>query len=449
MMSKSTTVKQVTLQEPNVAVTKEGQHGSWTMVYDEGFEVNVDGHSYFAFSNFTFEGPNHHNVSHCDETMVGWYQNTARTQFGCFYGSKAVKQAPTPLPAKKTADVAKKADDKVLDHKTQAEKVKKLNMLQLGWKARVMPKWMGQTMREINAYAGIKRKTPIRERHADMLRQRVEERGSRSFLQADVKVHTPLPETFDWSDSDGTDWLDPVMDQGSCGSCYAASTMRMLTARHKITIKDPDALPWSINMPLMCGEYNQGCNGGYGFTTTKWSQDVGLVPATCMRYDTSGSCKLECDLKELKGKRYRAANHRYLGNWYGNSTGHEETMKEELHRGGPMVVSFEPADDFMFYSDGIYKSKDQFVPTAKNPAEEWERVDHAVLLVGWGVEDGNKYWRIQNSWGQDWGEEGFFRMARGVDESSVESGPEMADVIEDDQQGRRVEEFFAQLNPKK
>jgi len=75
----------------------------------------------------------------------------------------------------------------------------------------------------------------------------------------------------------------------------------------------------------------------------------------------------------------------------------------------------------------------------------WQKVDHAVLAVGWGVENGQKYWRIQNSWGEDWGEDGFFRMVRDENDSGVESIPEAAEVVEDEQNGRRVNEFFAQL----
>merc|ERR1719261_2101698 len=132
----------------------------------------------------------------------------------------------------------------------------------------------------------------------------------------------------------------------------------MLTARHKIKQNDTEALPWSINFPLFCSEYNQGCKGGYGFLTTKWSKDVGLLPATCMRYNTGGSCKLECDLKSLQGKRYRVENHRYVGGWYGNAS--SAAIKEELYKNGPLTVGLEPGSDFMFYSDGIYKS-----PTTK------------------------------------------------------------------------------------
>merc|ERR1719160_823274 len=284
----------------------------------------------------------------------------------------------------------------------------------------------------------------MRELHKDLMSQHTQ--PPRSFLQA---KGLKLPESWDWSDQDDN-WLEPVMDQQDCGSCYAASSMRMLTARHKIAQKDPDALPWSINAPLFCGEYNQGCKGGYGFLTSKWSSDVGLIPATCMRYNTKGECKLECELDKLEGKRFRAANHRYVGDWYGNSS--TESIMWELYQHGPLVLSFEPADDFMFYSDGIYKSATLNTKLLARPTRDydpWERVDHAVLVVGWGEEDGKKYWRIQNSWGEDWGEDGFFRMARDENESGIESIPEAADVVEDEQKGERMSEFFQQQQDSK
>jgi len=446
---KTTTAKRVTLQHPNVARSKEDSNGHWTMVYDEGFEVNLDGFNFFAFSNFTFvKDPKtkaKQNVSHCGDTMVGWYQNVDRTKFGCYFGSKIEKAAPSPLPKGVNANKTSVHYDKPIDKKAMVQKVAKLNkklaMLQLGWKARVVPKFFGKTMREINNYAGIKRTASMRELSKDLLSQ--QKSKPRSFLQ--VKP-AKLPESFDWTNvSDGA-YLEPVMDQGDCGSCYAASSMRMLSARHKITEKDTDALPWSINAPLMCGEYNQGCKGGYPFLMSKWSSDVGLVPATCMRYDTKGGCKLECDLDKLEGKRYRATSHRYVGSWYGNST--EQAIMEELVHKGPLVLSFEPADDFMFYSDGVYQSAGKPGKPIEESRPEWYRVDHAVLLVGYGEEDGKKYWKLQNSWGEDWGEDGYFRMLRGADESGIESIAVAADVIEDENKGKLINDFFASL-PKK
>jgi cathepsin C len=392
--------------------------------------------------------------------MVGWYQNQERTQFGCYYGTKVLVGKAAPLVGKAvvalapthTAATKTPSYDKPLDKQTQHKVVTKvnhrINLLQLGWKARVMPKWYGRTMREVNGYAGLKRSEKSRELHKDMIRQHaLRHSRSQSFLQRAPGTHsaaTKLPTTWDWSKVNGRNFLEPVMDQADCGSCYAASSMRMLSARHKIKLNATDALPWSINFPLFCSEYNQGCKGGYGILTAKWSRDVGLLPATCMRYNTGGSCKLECDLKKLQGKRYRADHHRYVGSWYGNSS--VEMIKAELHRNGPLVLGLEPSEDFMFYSEGVYKStkKPKQGTQLSIADQEWEKVDHAVLLIGWGEDKGQKYWKIQNSWGPDWGEEGFFRIAMDENESGIESIPEAADVVEDEQNGQQVEHFFEQ-----
>jgi cathepsin C len=455
---KATTQKHVSLHSPNIAKTSGVKAGTWTMLYDEGFEVNVGGLNFFAFSNYTFEKDallhKKHNVSHCGDTMVGWYHNADRTQFGCYYGVKVEKVPSTPLPvAHKAVKPAAQAqhDHVKLTSKSMEKKVEKLNaklsMMQLSWTARPMEQFIGKTMREVNSYAGIHRTSTGKNVHKDMLsQQRKQPHFGRSFLQRRQGVK--LPATFDWGNASGIDWLEPVMDQADCGSCYVSSSMRMLSVRHKIKTNDLEALPWSINLPLHCGEYNQGCKGGYGSLVSKWGEDVGLLPATCMRYNTKGTCKLECDLDKLEGKRYRADNHRFIGGFYGNSS--TRAMMEEIHENGPIVVSFEPAEDFMFYSDGIYETpnKTKTVSLLNRIEQPWIQVDHAVLAVGWGVEDGKKYWLVQNSWGTDWGEDGFFRIIRDEDDSGIESIPEAADVVEDEHKGQRVKEFFEQMKAK-
>jgi cathepsin C len=65
----------------------------------------------------------------------------------------------------------------------------------------------------------------------------------------------------------------------------------MLSARNRIATQNKDLEPFSITFPLVCGEYNQGCDGGYAFLQSKWSQDVGLIPERCMQYNVQGEEK--------------------------------------------------------------------------------------------------------------------------------------------------------------
>ncbi|CAJ1397482.1 unnamed protein product [Effrenium voratum] len=453
----------VSLKDPNIAEAEAHPLGTWTMIYDEGFEVELGHLNFFAFSNFTFDVNEHgkHNISHCDQTMVGWYHNKDRTQFGCYYGTKIPTEEEMQLavemksrhlcPSRKKpktllyqTKMSQRHQRKVIDK--LAERIESES---LGWKAKPMDKWNGLSMLQVNSYAGIKRE----KRTSEMLRQHgaalktLEGRVKRrSFLRSSSvsQLGAALPEALDWTNVNGRSYVEEVMDQSECGSCYVASAMRMLTARHKIKQNDTSLSPWSISFPLQCSEYNQGCKGGYGILATKWSQEVGLLPAECMQYGSEGACQLECNLKELKGPRFRADNHRYVGSWYGEHGDKVEEIKAELYHNGPLILGLEPSEDFMWYSEGIYRSPGTSNLIHPTSGSEWERVDHAVLLVGYGEENGQKYWKLQNSWGEDWGEKGYFRIVMGENDSGIESIPEAADVVEDEQRGRQVNAFFQQ-----
>lgn len=105
-------------------------------------------------------------------------------------------------------------------------------------------------------------------------------------------------------------------------------------------------------------------------------------------------------------------------------------MMIELMNNGPLVASFEPTNEFMYYESGVFESVDPDWIVSGGEKPEWEKVSHSVLLYGWGeTEDGTKYWKLRNSWGELWGEQGNFRIRRGVDESAIESIAEASDPI--------------------
>lgn len=482
-LEQSTETKTVSLFEPHFAKTKSDVNGRFTMIYDEGFEVEVDGLVFFAFSRFdlvTKDGMKK-NVSRCGETHQGWYrQASSRSKWGCYIASKV--HMPINLIQVPTLMKSFSADyDKPLPLAWHEQRANHLNLLQTSWTARVYNRFVGLSLRQLNEYAGIRRSVPRAprlptgaafmqvsdERCPEMplmkhpkpgevlprmllrgqrgqkpcqLRQQVKV-YSQPVDKAALEVEAKLPKTFDWRNVGGQNFLEPVMDQSDCGSCYMVSTLRMLTARHKIKTNNTKAEPWSISFPLHCSEYNQGCKGGYPYLASKWSEDIGLLPASCAPYTTSGRCNVKCDPKTLS-KRYRSANHRFVGGWYGN--GSSANMMMEIYNHGPVTVAFEPSDDFMFYSGGVFTRSSAGVPApliASNT--EWQQVDHAVLMVGWGEELGQKYWVVQNSWGEQWGEGGYFRIARDINDSEIEAEGVAADVVEDEEPNV-LEEFLAQ-----
>ncbi len=99
-------------------------------------------------------------------------------------------------------------------------------------------------------------------------------------------------------------------------------------------------------------------------------------------------------------------------------------MMREINKNGPIVCSFSPDYTFSMYKSGIYDSIG--VKTWKNlglTKPQWVRVDHSVLCVGWGYDEilKKKYWLVRNSWGDTWGDEGDFKIVRGIDFQGIES----------------------------
>ena len=88
----------------------------------------------------------------------------------------------------------------------------------------------------------------------------------------------------------------------------------------------------------------------------------------------------------------------------------EEAIQEAIMKDGPIQTAFSVYSDFANYAGGIYHHVTGGLEGG-----------HAVTIVGWGEENGVKYWRILNSWNPYWGESGYFRIKRGTNECGIES----------------------------
>ncbi len=196
-----------------------------------------------------------------------------------------------------------------------------------------------------------------------------------------------------------------VLNQGSCGSCYAFSAASAYSAR--MCRFNPTSLGNIVVSPQQFIDCTNGCDGGNPIAVYQSLVATPNVELWCDPYtQTKQSCNSVC----RTGSTYTglAGSVRTVG---GAGALGVLQMQLELVRAGPGVVTFVVTDDFFSYAGGIYTPLASASPVG----------GHAVSLVGWGVEGGLPYWICQNSWGAGWGENGFFRIARGVDASSIES----------------------------
>lgn len=310
------------------------------------------------------------------------------------------------------------------------------------WKAGFNPKFVGVAFSQVGSKLGRKSKCVVktlRERHdyeAKFIDKetwvaltKTDHASLIAFWEtaAESIPTSALPNEWDWSDIEGVNYVSEPREQGECGSCYAIATIEMIEARLRIlTNKSFDEL-LSAAFLLSCGLYTEGCDGGYPTLALKFIEEFGLVPESCFPYsDDPKSCSEVCDMDSIPYK-ISVKNYGYVGGFYGGAS--EELIMKELRARGPLTISFNPSSTFSYYSSGIYTCKSQRdsssdVVSAFSMYDcniDNEAVTHSTLLVGWGELKGKKYWKVLNSWGSNYGEDGYFLIERGTDECAIES----------------------------
>ncbi len=151
-----------------------------------------------------------------------------------------------------------------------------------------------------------------------------------------------------------------------------------------------------------CDTYDSGCNGGLMENSFTWLSENGIM--TDADYPYVG-IKQECQLDPSKYVDMKVTGYEKLEDAYGNwDPVDEEKMKDFLYETAPLAIALN-ATPLQTYTGGIIDKTSSQCPTYG--------INHAVTLVGYGNEGGVDYWLVKNSWGQDWGEQGYFRMTRG------------------------------------
>ena len=189
-----------------------------------------------------------------------------------------------------------------------------------------------------------------------------------------------------------------IRNQGNCGSCYSFGASACLEGLHKKNGKTIDLSEQDFMMKAReISGSNGGCNGWYLDTSMRLLRDNGVIlEKECPYTGQEKACQQGSTL--YKSKAFSQIS---------EYTAHDkmkEEIKKALKKYGPVYCGFAVYSDFGGFHRGVYHYTTGYL-----------RGYHAVCIVGWDdtaeVGDGTKgAWKVKNSWGESWGENGYFRI---------------------------------------
>jgi cathepsin F len=241
-------------------------------------------------------------------------------------------------------------------------------------------------------------------------------------------------ESFDWRDYGA---VTPVKDQGNVGTCWAFSAIGNIEGQWYLAKKELVSL--SEEFLVDCdGSFDAEQNhadcsifGGWPYLAYGFIIDAGGVPTEaddpycagsgqcypCMQGPVKycGPPPYYCD-EDRNATCSSTPKYAKINDW--NAISQDESIVQTaLSEIGPLSALLD-ATNLQFYESGVWSGHLENHPLASCSTDY---LDHAVLLVGYGVDatTGTDYWTVKNSWGEKWGEDGYFRIVRGTGECGI------------------------------
>jgi C1A family cysteine protease len=214
-----------------------------------------------------------------------------------------------------------------------------------------------------------------------------------SFAQEVMLPTSNLSSSVDWRAKGA---VNPVQDQGQCGSCWAFSATAAMEGAH--FIKSGNLLKLSEQQFVDCDTRSSGCNGGLEIWAFKYAEKHGQELESAYPYKgRDGSCKASSSKGKVEATSYTEVPKKSVSQ-----------LKAAIDA-QPTCVSVDAEDDqFMFYNKGVLDTK-----TCGTD------LDHAITAVGYGSDSKQSWFIVRNSWGSSWGESGYIRMSADVSGSGV------------------------------
>ncbi len=211
-----------------------------------------------------------------------------------------------------------------------------------------------------------------------------------------------IPASWDWRHATyhnvTGDWMTPVKNQGGCGSCWDFAAMGALEAIINIRSNNPNTnVDLSEQYLLSCPAGGGGCSGWNAFWAYSWMyRNGGAIPESCFAYEANDGVPCSEKCSDWRDKLYPITSYGSLRN------PDRDEIKSMVVEFGPVVAEMAVYSDFGSYTGGVYE----------HPGDEpVGDINHQVVIVGY--DDNQRCWIVKNSWGSNWGENGYFRIAYG------------------------------------